>query len=698
MAGKRTRSQQKSDAAAKAVATINKEIRDQLSSNATAGNKPSPSLKPIDTEAAKSSNKKVKSAASPWYGGSWKAKASPVATVAKESISVSAGATSESLPSPAAGSAKSAAPYPYMTSGSSKSVPLVAGPTKLNAKGINDHDKSPEIAPKPTDDKHWAASDQKDGSGPPPPADDDPAQAQAKPWFGWWSRPDGYANSNPEIQPPPKRSLDPAPHTTPVPPPPKLVPQSSKPESNRKTSAPDTLSPQVEKPPPRDTPSRSWFRLWSASQNEQAQQADQDHSAPPVAAINSTNAATNERPRTPNVPIDRPKTPNTTGDRPKTPQTAAKSINSNGTPARPSTGWAFWSSDKGEHTQPPTDGTQKHLGELAVADTPSQSHPEAAQFNEQGRPKSKQSILTTNRKDSSQPSTISIPLEAAPAKTATTSATSKKDKPKSEAARLAAATQALQSKLKGPPNYILPSFESTYPPASTPSYFERIGRYFASSLRLSDSHTPSSHVCVSPKLPKVKNAIAIGVHGYFPAAIIQKVLGQPTGTSIRFANYAADSIRWWSEQHQPDTTCEIEQIALEGEGLIADRVHTLWKLLLNWLSHLRKADLILVACHSQGVPVSVMLVAKLIELGCLGSNVRIGICAMAGVNLGPFIDFKSKFFGGSAAELFEFASPDSAVSREYAGSLDIILRHGVRVTYIGSLDDQLVSLEVCLTC
>ena len=89
-----------------------------------------------------------------------------------------------------------------------------------------------------------------------------------------------------------------------------------------------------------------------------------------------------------------------------------------------------------------------------------------------------------------------------------------------------------------------------------------------------------------------------------------------------------------------------------------------------------------------------MLVAKLIQLGCLNPNAKVGICAMAGVNLGPFADYKSRFFGGSAAELFDFSNSQSRVSMDYASSLKIVLRHGVKVTYVGSMDDQLVSLEV----
>ena len=88
-----------------------------------------------------------------------------------------------------------------------------------------------------------------------------------------------------------------------------------------------------------------------------------------------------------------------------------------------------------------------------------------------------------------------------------------------------------------------------------------------------------------------------------------------------------------------------------------------------------------------------MLLAKLVHFGCIDSA-RIGVCAMAGVNLGPFPDYKSRLFSGSAGELFEFADPNSEVSKRYESSLRIALKHGTRIVYIGSLDDQVVSLEV----
>jgi hypothetical protein len=77
------------------------------------------------------------------------------------------------------------------------------------------------------------------------------------------------------------------------------------------------------------------------------------------------------------------------------------------------------------------------------------------------------------------------------------------------------------------------------------------------------------------------------------------------------------------------------------------------------------------------------------------SKMLTSIASIAGVSLGPFADYKSRLFSGSAAaELFEFANQDSEVSKRYESSLRVALKYGVRVSFIGSIDDQLVSLEV----
>jgi hypothetical protein len=48
----------------------------------------------------------------------------------------------------------------------------------------------------------------------------------------------------------------------------------------------------------------------------------------------------------------------------------------------------------------------------------------------------------------------------------------------------------------------------------------------------------------------------------------------------------------------------------------------------------------------------------------------------------------------SATELFEFAEPQSTVSKKYEESLRLAVKYGVRITYCGWIDDQVVSMEV----
>ncbi|KAJ4304260.1 hypothetical protein N0V88_001873 [Collariella sp. IMI 366227] len=260
--------------------------------------------------------------------------------------------------------------------------------------------------------------------------------------------------------------------------------------------------------------------------------------------------------------------------------------------------------------------------------------------------------------------------------------TPKTDTPTKSTAKTPTATKAL------PPNILLPCFTSTYKLKDNPSILKQIAQ-----LLLRTQQPSAKHVYLTREPPRIKKAIAIGVHGLFPATYLRPMIGQPTGTSIKFANHCAEAIRRWADSHGCEE-CEIENVALEGEGKIGERVENLWKLLLNWIEQIRNADLIMIACHSQGVPVSIMLLAKLIELGIV-TTAKVGVCAMAGVSLGPFPDYRSNLgiLMGTAAELWEFADPKSEVSQRLEASVKVVLAHGARITYVGSIDDQLVPLE-----
>ncbi|KAK8092110.1 hypothetical protein PG997_002471 [Apiospora hydei] len=249
-------------------------------------------------------------------------------------------------------------------------------------------------------------------------------------------------------------------------------------------------------------------------------------------------------------------------------------------PAAGST-WAFWSRDTGSKANGKT-VTSQEQGELAVMGDGSESSPQRS-AGVDARKRARPEAIGVEETGPARPETPTNKLVPAKPETPT----------------------SVQS--VAPPNLLLPAFRHTYQMQQNPSILKQITQ-----LLLRTQQPPPRHVYLVKEPPRIKKAMAIGVHGLFPAAFLRPMIGQPTGTSLRFANHAADAIRRWTDSHGC-ADCEIEKVALEGDGKIGDRVDNLWTLLLNWIDHIRSADFILLACHSQGVPVGVMLAAKLLS-------------------------------------------------------------------------------------
>ncbi|KXT17266.1 hypothetical protein AC579_552 [Pseudocercospora musae] len=656
-----------------------------------------------------------------WYTSAWRSKASPVTQSSRETISVDKGVPSESSYLGGQASRRPSASVSKSFKGSNrKSSALIAEATKVHAVGdavsvpknkqrqTRDAEEKARSTEKPVPEQVKKEEVVEQAPLPPEPemVEDDAKtetgsvrQASGS-WFGWWSRPDGYDSNGDKVKDGGQLALHGAIEqrkNTPLPATPEQTSQEPA-TVQAETQVEQDISSQLQ--PEMSTKygsTRSWFGLWSNTQNQQAAVEEQQRREAEQQKSDQSPAQQKVPETAPDVAV--------TADASKTAKdtkSAEPSKRKDYEEQPKSSGWAFWSKEKTKDGTKGEEETQKQIGELAVADTPSQSHPEAAQYNQQpdrkvevqrsgsllrrkrGRPESKDVSGETTAAATPAGSQLQTP--------AGTQFHTPIDTPEASPAPL---QRGKTPQLR--PNIISPSFRETYPKVAHHGYLDRITHYIGQSLRLTEARKPAMHPCISEQPHRIKKAIAIGIHGFFPAALLQRVLGQPTGTSIRFANYAAASIKHWCQEHQPSIKdVEVEKVALEGEGLVGDRVSTLWKLLLNWLSHLRQADFILVACHSQGVPVAVMLVAKLIQLGVLSSNARIGMCAMAGINLGPFLEYKSRFYSGSALELFDFCDSRSRVSLTYTDALEVCLRHGVRITFVGSLDDQLVSLESSL--
>ncbi|KAJ5568512.1 hypothetical protein N7450_010998 [Penicillium hetheringtonii] len=629
-----------------------------------------------------------------WYPGSWStvsrtSKAAPVTEVARESISVAknvASGIAESTTSLLENPKRARHPSLQLTrkaGNSTRSLPADATTTRLNiasdgtvsTTALDNIDSStPTGASTPNKEAngegtgkqiekapHEQQTDITTQSGPPAPHTEETIPTeQPGGWLSWIYRTGPIDSSTtPGSQPIEVTQGEPD----------KIGGESAAKDTNGAGEEQESSQEQTVDQPSNITqsspqpPKRSWLQMWYGigSSDTKLTQTPKEEPAP-EAPTESTKAADEDVEMAPKDPQD------------GSSETHEQPAQQPGV-AKPS-GWSFWSREPSKGTTPTRPQEVEAVEATMDQTTPSrptslEPSPETnVNITQKGSLKIK-SPKNGQRKDGAVPTVETtsantiVPTEPQPAEVS--------------------ASKQLQKIL---PNQVLPRFEETYHLEESPSLLQSLGRM------LHYSKGPEHrHVARIKEPPRIRRALAIGVHGYFPAPVIRSVLGQPTGTSIRFSNMAAEAIRKWTADH--GYSCEVEKIALEGEGRIADRVDLLWKLLLNWMEEIRKADFILVACHSQGVPVSIMLVAKLIAFGCLDAK-RVGICAMAGVNMGPFSSYRSRWISGSAGELFEFELPSSKVSKDYEAALRCALDFGARISYIGSIDDQLVSLESSL--
>ncbi|QLQ78321.1 hypothetical protein HG537_0A05680 [Torulaspora globosa] len=214
--------------------------------------------------------------------------------------------------------------------------------------------------------------------------------------------------------------------------------------------------------------------------------------------------------------------------------------------------------------------------------------------------------------------------------------------------------------------------------------------------------------------------LIVGVHGFFPTRMIRPFIGEPTGTSMKFVLEAEEVVLKYFHKH--GRPIEISKIALEREGEVLDRVNFFFDVMRNWIKEINEADFIYFVAHSQGCPVTIILLSQLIDAGIINldnakffqgeevplsrSKKIISIVAMAGINNGPFYGADQTLFvrayqtieKESLRELFQFQKFDSMLSKMLMRSLRIIIGSGVKITFVGSINDQLVPLysSICL--
>lgn len=210
-----------------------------------------------------------------------------------------------------------------------------------------------------------------------------------------------------------------------------------------------------------------------------------------------------------------------------------------------------------------------------------------------------------------------------------------------------------------------------------------------------------------PEVVQRGKVVVIGIHGWYITSYLKNMVGEPTGTSTKFATMMKSAVKeYYAAQGEPLNDEAITMIPLEGDGTVSDRLGRLYMNLMQreeWVAALNGADRILVASHSQGTIVAAMLVSRLIHEGEVHGG-RVAMLNMCSVSQGPFASLYNSwtvpaylyFETQAARELFEFQKPGSAPSLQYLECLQHILNAGVKMLFIASLNDQVVPLYSAL--
>ncbi|CAL9737797.1 hypothetical protein MOSE0_M08460 [Monosporozyma servazzii] len=277
-------------------------------------------------------------------------------------------------------------------------------------------------------------------------------------------------------------------------------------------------------------------------------------------------------------------------------------------------------------------------------------------------------------------------------------------------------TQQPEVESNQPPNILVPEFEVLPEKTMWNSIKQMFGKNSHPQRHLYRTSPNENLLEMSNGESRPIKVLLIGVHGFFPIKMLRSFIGPPKGTSSRFITEAEKVVLDYFDEKNIEV--EISKIALEKEGEILERVDFFYEVMKKWSEEFKKADFIYFVTHSQGCPVTIILLGKLMETGIINvddtsffNDVEIGVeftprkkiisvLGMAGINNGPpygrdqtlLVRAYTTIAKDAMMELFELQKYDSIQSKKLIQALKTIISNNVKLTFIASVNDQLVPL------
>lgn len=197
-----------------------------------------------------------------------------------------------------------------------------------------------------------------------------------------------------------------------------------------------------------------------------------------------------------------------------------------------------------------------------------------------------------------------------------------------------------------------------------------------------------------------KTAVIISIHSFLPFKMVRSLIGDSTSNATCMSDKTEESLLRWGKQNNVEL--DIIKISIDGEGKIFERVSMILNLLDNWFNIISNCDFLIFTSFSQSVPISIHILSRLITSGVIKKikNKKIGLINLSGNCLGPIIGLDSKIKIKNfnilekeiLLELFDLQDPETLQYQELLRHIKVLLKNNVKISFIGSINDQFISL------
>lgn len=266
--------------------------------------------------------------------------------------------------------------------------------------------------------------------------------------------------------------------------------------------------------------------------------------------------------------------------------------------------------------------------------------------------------------------------------------------------------QEQQSQLVSDSNIVLPNISENYRCET----FKSNLRIYLSNI-LPNIFKPQTHIYnvskssinknINKKSRKIKKtAVIISIHSFLPFKMVRSLIGDSTSNATSMSDRTEESLLRWANLNNVEL--DIIKISIDGEGKIFERVSMILNLLDNWFDIISSCDFLIFTSFSQSVPIAIHILSRLITAGVIKKikNKKIGLINLSGNCLGPIIGSDSKITIKNfnvlekeiLLELFDFQDPETLQYQELLRHIKVLLRNNVKISFIGSINDQFIPL------